>query len=224
MIYILYGSQTGNAEEISTNIYYLLNEKKYECIHSSLNKTLLNDSFNFIPEITSSNNICNSNIKVEKNFSISEENLLEFSGSNDSIQRIPGGLAPEVETLDTAEPIGSALTRACERLQLIRQNIVIIICSTTGNGDAPETANFFWRKIKNQKLPKDLLKGIKYAVLGLGDTNYDKFCEMGKKIDKRFNDLGAERFIELHCADEATSLEETVELFKEKLLEYFEKL
>jgi len=32
------------------------------------------------------------------------------------IQRIPGGLAPEVETLDTAEPIGSALAGACERL------------------------------------------------------------------------------------------------------------
>jgi superfamily II RNA helicase len=32
------------------------------------------------------------------------------------IQRIPGGLVPEVESLDTAEPIGSALTGACERL------------------------------------------------------------------------------------------------------------
>lgn len=203
MIYILYGSQTGNAEEISTNIYYLLNEKKYECNHSSLNKTLLNDSFNFISD---------NDVKVEKNFSISEENLLEFNEQNDSLQQIPGGLAPEMEA------------KACERLQLTKQNIVIIICSTTGNGDAPQTANFFWRKIKNPKLPKDFLKGIKYAVLGLGDTNYDKFCEMGKKIDKRFNDLGAERFIELHCADEATNLEETVELFKEKLLEYFEKL
>jgi hypothetical protein len=32
------------------------------------------------------------------------------------IQRIPGGLVPEVEPLDTAEPIGSALAGACERL------------------------------------------------------------------------------------------------------------
>ena len=33
-----------------------------------------------------------------------------------NIQGIPGGLAREVETLDTAEPIGSALAGACERL------------------------------------------------------------------------------------------------------------
>jgi hypothetical protein len=34
-----------------------------------------------------------------------------------ALQRIPEGLAPEVETLNTAEPIGSALAGACERLQ-----------------------------------------------------------------------------------------------------------
>jgi hypothetical protein len=32
------------------------------------------------------------------------------------IQLIPGRLAPEVEPLDTAEPIGSVLAGACERL------------------------------------------------------------------------------------------------------------
>jgi hypothetical protein len=39
--------------------------------------------------------------------------------SSESIQRIPGGLAPEVDPLDTAEPIGSALAGAFERLQVI---------------------------------------------------------------------------------------------------------
>jgi len=37
--------------------------------------------------------------------------------SNFAIQRIPGGLVPEVDPLDKAEPIGSALAVACERLQ-----------------------------------------------------------------------------------------------------------
>jgi len=40
-----------------------------------------------------------------------------FDAKNFNIQRIPGGLVPKVETLDTAEPIGSALAGACERLQ-----------------------------------------------------------------------------------------------------------
>jgi sulfite reductase alpha subunit-like flavoprotein len=163
LIHLLYGSQTGNSEEISKEIYEILLEKNYNCNYSSLNKTIQNDTFNFINQ--------NGIINGEK-----ENNCNIF---------------------------------------------LIIVCSTTGNGDAPETANLFWRKLKNRKLPKNLLNGIKYGVLGLGNTNYDKFCAMGKNLDKRLKELGAEKIIELHCADEAIGLEETVEQFKTKLLEIF---
>ena len=52
----------------------------------------------------------------------------------------------------------------------------IFVCATTGNGDAPENAEKFWRFLKRRTQPKTLLsKGMHFAVLGLGDTNYDKF-------------------------------------------------
>lgn len=95
---------------------------------------------------------------------------------------------------------------------------IVIVCSTTGNGDSPENADGFWRSVKLRSAAKDLLAGIKYAVLGLGDTNYDKFCYMGKSLDKRFTELGAERFLEVHCADEAVGLEDTVDAFRSKVL------
>ena len=155
-IYILYGSQTGNAQDISEDIYTRLSKMGNECIHMSLNNTFENNTFSFINTSETKTNI-------------------------------------------------------------------IIVCSTTGNGDAPETANFFWRKLKNRNQPNNLLNGIEYTVLGLGDTNYDKFCNMGKSLDKRFHELGAKRFMELHFADEATGMEESVSLFIEKLIEYFEK-
>jgi sulfite reductase alpha subunit-like flavoprotein len=63
-----------------------------------------------------------------------------------------------------------------------------------------------------------LFQGIEYSVLGLGDTNYDKFCHMGKSIDKRLSELGGHRWIPLFLADEATNLEETVERFRETLV------
>lgn len=57
-------------------------------------------------------------------------------------------------------------------------------------------------------------------MLGLGDTNYDKFCYMGKAIDKRLNELGGTRVLELACADEGTgSMEETVEAWKSQVFE-----
>lgn len=56
-----------------------------------------------------------------------------------------------------------------------KETKTIIVCSTTGNGDPPDNAGKFWRWVRRRSQPKDLLKGMKYTVLGLGDTNYDKF-------------------------------------------------
>ena len=55
--------------------------------------------------------------------------------------------------------------------------------------------------------------------MGLGDTNYDQFCHMGKMIDKRLKELGGNRFHPLCCADEATGLEETVEGWKDEIMD-----
>jgi len=33
----------------------------------------------------------------------------------------------------------------------------------------------FWRYIRRRTQPKELCAGITFAMLGLGDTNYDKF-------------------------------------------------
>mmetsp|Transcript_3533 Transcript_3533/g.5506 ORF Transcript_3533/g.5506 Transcript_3533/m.5506 type:complete len:693 (-) Transcript_3533:341-2419(-) len=101
---------------------------------------------------------------------------------------------------------------------------IIIVCSTTGNGDAPENADSFWRKVKRRTTPKDAFCGIKYCVLALGDTNYDKFCYMGKAIDKRFSELGAFRVMDMHCADEATNLTEAVEGWKKEMLKTMQGL
>lgn len=88
---------------------------------------------------------------------------------------------------------------------------VFIICSTTGNGDAPINADRWWRYIKNRSLEKTKFCNIKYAVLGLGDTNYDKYCFMGKAIDKRMNDLSGERMLPLSCVDEACDMDSRID-------------
>ena len=89
---------------------------------------------------------------------------------------------------------------------------VIIVCSTTGNADCPDNCERFWRYLKRRSLESNLLEGMEYAVLGLGDTNYDKFCYMGKSIDKRMSELGAKRLVEVGCADDAVGLETVVEI------------
>ncbi len=107
----------------------------------------------------------------------------------------------------------------------MKRHALIVVCSTSGNGDAPENASRFVRHIKkpppqsssssHSTLP---LENVAYAVLGLGDTNYDKFCEAGKVIDKKLQEWGAKRSMVLTCADEATGLEETVEPWLDNVL------
>ena len=91
------------------------------------------------------------------------------------------------------------------------ERLVVLVTSTTGNGDPPDNCDRFWRYLKRRSHPKDLLTGVHYTVLGVGDTNYDKFCHIAKGIDRKMNDLGAHQFFNLGCADDAVGLSLVIE-------------
>jgi len=101
------------------------------------------------------------------------------------------------------------------------KHALVAVCSTTGNGDAPENAGRFVRFIK-RKPPATLsaapMEHVAYAVLGLGDTNYDQFCASGNLIDRKLKEWGGTRAMPVACADEATGLEATVEPWVEGVL------
>ncbi|KAG8133124.1 putative Methionine synthase reductase protein [Naja naja] len=88
---------------------------------------------------------------------------------------------------------------------------VVIVTSTTGTGEPPDTAIKFIKEINDKSLPSDHLSHIRYGLLGLGDSEYTFFCNGGKIIDKRFLELGAQRFCEVGLADDAVGLELVVE-------------
>ena len=54
----------------------------------------------------------------------------------------------------------------CTQFNLEKEPVFVVVVSTTGDGDAPDTANKFWRRLKKRTLPADHLKNCKYALLG----------------------------------------------------------
>ncbi|MFK4484306.1 sulfite reductase subunit alpha [Curtobacterium sp. AB7] len=75
--------------------------------------------------------------------------------------------------------------------QLAGMTHVLVVTSTYGEGEMPDNAGLFWDAVQASTVPR--LEGLQYAVLGLGDTSYDEFCQAGKLLDTRFEQLGATR-------------------------------
>lgn len=78
-----------------------------------------------------------------------------------------------------------------ETVDLTKEENVLVITSTYGDGDPPDNAQAFWNYLKADTAPA--LGHLNYSVLALGDTNYAAFCQFGKICDERFEKLGAKR-------------------------------
>ena len=102
--------------------------------------------------------------------------------------------------------------------------ILIIVCSTTGNGDMPENSEKFFRFIKKKTHPSDYLSNVIYTILGLGDSNYSKFQFIPKQVDDILHKLGAKKFYKRGEADEASGLENIVEPWIDNLFPLITKL
>ncbi|ELK08148.1 Methionine synthase reductase, mitochondrial [Pteropus alecto] len=88
---------------------------------------------------------------------------------------------------------------------------LVVVVSTTGTGDPPDTARRFVKAINDKTLPVDFFAHLRYGLLGLGDSEYTYFCNGGKVIDRRLQELGARRFYDTGHADDCVGLELVVE-------------
>jgi len=81
---------------------------------------------------------------------------------------------------------------------LPKEEYLLSIISTQGEGEPPAAAKKFYDHIHNNGFK---LEKLKYGVLALGDTSYPLFCKAGEDVDQQLNKLGGERIIPLQKCD-----------------------
>jgi sulfite reductase (NADPH) flavoprotein alpha-component len=83
--------------------------------------------------------------------------------------------------------------------ELKSERLLVVVISTQGDGEPPDDARGFVDFVLGKRAPE--LKELKFGVLGLGDSSYPQFCEIGRVLDARLAELGATRLLDRADAD-----------------------
>ncbi|KAM4543746.1 methionine synthase reductase isoform 2-T3 [Fundulus diaphanus] len=139
-----------------------------------------------------------------------------YGSQKGQAQSIAEGVAEE------AEERGLVADLCCldqsEKYNLEKERApVVFVVSTTGDGEPPDNALRFVKSIKKRTLSPDHYKHLLYALLALGDTNYANFCNCGKTIERRLQQLGAKQFYPTGYADDGVGLELVIDPWLEGL-------
>lgn len=113
-------------------------------------------------------------------------------------------VAEQLVAQATAQGLEIKLVRASSYnvKDLAKEDLVYIVISTHSAGDTalpPDDSRDFVEQLLSKRAPK--LANLSFAVLALGDSSYPDFCGVGRGINKRLEELGATRLLDIAEAD-----------------------
>ena len=126
---------------------------------------------------------------MRNNMSASGEILILFGSETGNAEELAfeaGSMASNYELQATVKGMDEL-----EIDEVVSSERVLIFCSTWGDGEQPYNAQDLFDGVS--ELDDDSLSGLHFAVLALGDTAFDLFCESGKEWDNVLEEKGGTR-------------------------------
>uniref|UniRef100_A0A8C1YU20 NADPH--hemoprotein reductase n=1 Tax=Cyprinus carpio TaxID=7962 RepID=A0A8C1YU20_CYPCA len=114
------------------------------------------------------------------------------------------GMSADPEEYDLSE---------LSRLTEIENSIAIFCMATYGEGDPTDNAQDFYDWLHEGDAD---FSGVKYTVFALGNKTYEHYNAMGKYVDQRLAELGAQRIFDLGMGDDDGNLEEDFVSWREQ--------
>lgn len=101
--------------------------------------------------------------------------LVGYASQTGTAARLAEATAAALRDGGNRVALASLARVAPEELRRYRQ--VLLICSTTGEGEVPENGRAFLARLKNADL-----SGVSFCLLALGDRRYARFCAGGETV------------------------------------------
>ncbi|KIY67544.1 riboflavin synthase domain-like protein [Cylindrobasidium torrendii FP15055 ss-10] len=117
------------------------------------------------------------------------EPLILFATESGNAQEAADYLSRQLKRISL--PCRSQNVESYSPDELIHETVVIFLVSTTGSGVEPRAMTPLWNMLLRSDLPADLFDELHFAVFGLGDSSYERFCWAAKKLSRRLGGLGA---------------------------------
>ena len=84
--------------------------------------------------------------------------------------------------------------------------MVIFVVANIGQGDPTYNMKKSWRLLLDKRLPKTAFAKLQYAVFGMGDSAFRLFNAMGRKLNTRMKQLGAQPIMSIGLGDDQHEL------------------
>uniref|UniRef100_A0A9J7WY42 NADPH--cytochrome P450 reductase n=1 Tax=Cyprinus carpio carpio TaxID=630221 RepID=A0A9J7WY42_CYPCA len=114
------------------------------------------------------------------------------------------GMSADPEEYDMSE---------LSRLPEIENSLAIFCMATYGEGDPTDNSQDFYDWLQEGDAD---FTGVKYTVFALGNKTYEHYNAMGKYVDQRLAELGAQRIFDLGMGDDDGNLEEDFVSWREQ--------